>query len=215
MRPEAFDLVVNSVGENNVDAYGPVHGLAGTDTEFAPFFGRWQFPNGDTVNVLHQAEGAPVLDLNTCTALVVIRDGWWRFAGGTGGDAGARGHGLFTEEALFSFAIDRHGRCEFDTRGQMVDRGGSASYGDQPYMRDHGRNLRPVFFSVEVQGTGTASVRHHEDCPPVYVAPTAAPNGTGGNDHGACQPGQNPNANPTPSQFVTPAATVTPAPAST
>lgn len=169
-RPEAFDILVASVptgtGTNNVDAYGPVDGLGGTDTELAPFAARWTFSDQgttDTVNVIHQAEPAPVLDVSTCTATVTQRGGWWKFAGGTGDETGAKGHGLFDLVALFSFPIDRHGRCEFDSQGRMMDEGQQGNYGNDPVMEDHGRELRPLFFSVEVQGTGVAKVRHHEE----------------------------------------------------
>jgi hypothetical protein len=176
MRPEAFDILISSLGDNNVDAYGPVHGLAGTDTELAPFLDRWTF-GGDTVNVAHQVEPAPVLDLGTCTATVTLHDGWWQFTSGTGDDQGAKGHGLFTEVALFSFPISRGGQCEFDHQGQMVYQGGSSDYGQQPYMRDHNRDLRPLFFSVEIQGKGTAKV-HEAPAPYVSPSPTGSPSPT-------------------------------------
>lgn len=173
-RPEAFDILISSLGDNNVDAYGPVNGLGGTDDELAPFLDRWVF-GPDTVNVAHQTEPAPVLDLGTCTATVELHDGWWKFVGGTGEDQGARGHGVFTLLALFSFPIDRHGRCEFDQGGQMDMQGGPAGDGQMPFMKDHGRELRPLFFSVEIQGVGVAKVKHQEE-PPPYVTPS--PTGT-------------------------------------
>jgi hypothetical protein len=169
LQPEAGDLLIASGGINVVNAYGPVRGLGGTDTEHSAFLDTWTFAPG-TVNVLHAPAPAPVLDLVTCSAVVVQRDAWWKFAGGTGGGKGATGSGHFTEVALFSFAVDRYGRCVFDQHGQM--------YGEMtgdPYMSDHGRVLRPVFFSVEVQFTGRAALPpHHQPKPyptPTYTTP--------------------------------------------
>lgn len=178
-RPEAFDILISSLGDNNVDAYGPVHGLGGTDRRVAPFLEVWDFGQGNTVNVAHQAEPAPVLDLGTCTATIVLRDGWWKFAGGMGDFARAQGHGLFTELALFSFPITKDGRCVFDHQGQMVWSGGQSDNGQMPYMKDHGRNLRPLFFSYEIQGKGVAKVKQHEQQPPPpCVTPSPAPYGS-------------------------------------
>lgn len=168
MYPEAGDLLIASGGINVVNANGPVAGIGGTDHEHSLFSDTWTFANG-SVNVLHAPPPPPVLDLATCSAIIVQRDAWWKFAGGTGADWGAQGSGKFTELALFSFAVDKRGHCDFDAYGQMHGLPGS------PYMMDHGRVLRPAFFSVEVQFVGKASLpQHHAPKPvptPTYTTP--------------------------------------------
>jgi hypothetical protein len=171
LREEAGDVLLSSGGVNTVNAYGPVAGLNGTDEQVTPTLDVFHFATG-SVNVRHEAEGQPVLDEQTCSAIVVQRDEPWSFAGGTGADQGAQGYGQYTLVALYSFPVTSRGQCEFDQYGQLT--GGLS---DSPCIKDHGHVIRPLEFSTEIQFTGHARVHEQpQPCPcstptPVYTSP--------------------------------------------
>lgn len=170
-KPEAFDVLDSSLDPSgNVAAYGPVHGLGGTDRQVTPTLDVFAFGHGDSVKVDHARIPDGTLDLGTCSLTTTVHDAWWQFDGGTGDYRDASGHGLFTLLELVSFPLGKSGRCELDGGAYGVESNGA------PCASDHGRIFRPVFYSVEIQGLGWAKVgKHHESPPPCPCQYSPAP----------------------------------------
>lgn len=139
-RPESFNVLITSTGINYVRATGPVSGL-GSDSSVSDTFDRFNLPtSSDRVNVLHTGTAMPTLDLRGCNA-TLTQTGAWAFAGGTGVDLHATGHGTFTLVELAHFGTIR-GQCALRfVRGNALTQ----------------QRINPDFVAVAVHGSGVAS----------------------------------------------------------
>ena len=113
LRPEVFTLFMSSnVPQGDVNAFGPVHGRHGTDTQVSDTLDVFNFRAG-SVNVYHSPPptSAPKIDYRACTA-TQFQKGHWRFAGGTGKYRHAIGWGHFK---LKFFAVLKRVNHKCDT----------------------------------------------------------------------------------------------------
>lgn len=149
LRPEHFQVLVTSIGgvnTNDVEATGPVALHLGTDTTVSntrDTFARL----GNSVNVRHTGIPVPVVNRSLCT-VSLSQTGLWRFQGGTGLYAHARGFGSFQLSGLLHFPQNRLGRCSIPRVSPFV------------IQRDLIRNIglpAPDLAIVGVVGSGLAS----------------------------------------------------------
>lgn len=189
LRPEQFDILINSAGggQNQVDAEGPVAIHQGTDTTISNVIDHFNQDNADYVRVWHAPLPTPVVDLRTCSVLFTLTDAPWRFVGGVGQFDGATGFGVFDLQAMFSFNLNRDGRCSLaglgdDQISNMINSPSSSSDTSAAAMGDssvvsfcHRHHIPvPVLLAddISVQGTGFASLRQHEPKPEVTPTET-------------------------------------------
>jgi hypothetical protein len=168
--PQRFDVLINSLGTNRVDARGPVQILGGSDVETGQVLSRFVDTLGNHVNVQHDPLPRPLVDLQTCSVIFDQNDGRWRFNGGDGLFRRAFGFGVFDLRALFSFAPDRWGNCGL--RRLSSDQITSLVVSGNPVIKCRQRGLTLEAFSVSVQGAGRATLRLHR---PGIFTPTASP----------------------------------------
>ncbi len=113
LHPESFYIFESTYDQaGSVEAYGPVDGFGSLQTP-GPGLAVLDLahPYG-TVNVRHTPEPAPRINWRDCTE-TTYQEGYWRFAGGTGHDWGATGHGTFRLEDYAVLKRDRRG-CELN-----------------------------------------------------------------------------------------------------
>jgi hypothetical protein len=103
LRPEQFNILqTENPNFNIVSATGPVSGH-GFDITNTPTRDTLRLGGLNSVKVNHSPVGLPTINLGDCTA-TITQTGVWSFAGGTGADVHATGHGLFNLVALAAFA---------------------------------------------------------------------------------------------------------------
>jgi len=168
--PQRFDILINNLGTNDVEARGPVQILGGSDVETGFNLSTFADRSGNHVRVWHDGLPTPTVDLATCSVIFDQNDGHWRFVGGDGLFRRAIGFGVFDLRALFSFAPDRWGNCGLRrlSNDQIVNLVSS----DNPVVKCRQRGLTLEAFSVSVQGAGRAAIRFHR---PGIFSPTATP----------------------------------------
>jgi hypothetical protein len=112
-RPEFFTIrVVNRGNENNngdVNAFGPVRGMAADIENSNNVQSLFDFGDGSTVNVFHTDVNNvnPQIDLRSCTA-TADATGFWAFLGGTGRYSRALGTGQFRFSLFLQFKRHHH-----------------------------------------------------------------------------------------------------------
>lgn len=143
LRPESFRLVINN-NFSFVSAFGPVRGF-GSDVTVTPILDHFLLPNNaNRVNVFHAPLPFPRTNLRGCSVFAFQR-GVWVFAGGTGRNFGATGHGNYNLVVSARFPRLRNGVCSLRLLAP----------GTNPLTNNNPR-VQPVSFNLTANGLGVA-----------------------------------------------------------
>jgi hypothetical protein len=121
LRPQFFTIVFTPAAPDGVvNAFGPVHGVGGTDKQVSGTLDVFTFKSG-SVNVNHTdvSNVPPKINLKACTA-TVSASGHWVFQGGTGKYRHAFGFGHFKFFEIAKLPRDKHGKCDTNPNHQPV-----------------------------------------------------------------------------------------------